>query len=59
VRDTGPTTRQAVERSLDAWGVPVAELILVTDPALLRQPYPLRGDLREAPFVARGQAVMP
>jgi hypothetical protein len=48
-----------VMTSLQAWGVPMAELTLVTDPTHLRQPYPLRGDLREAPFAAGNRAVMP
>jgi phenylacetate-coenzyme A ligase PaaK-like adenylate-forming protein len=59
IRDDRPETHRAITRSLQAWGVPIAELILHTDPAQLRQPYPLRGDLREAPFAARRRAVMP
>jgi hypothetical protein len=59
VRDDGPETQRTVMASLQEWGVPVAALTLVTDPAQLRQPYPLRGDLREAPFASRGRAMMP
>jgi phenylacetate-CoA ligase len=59
VRDDDLESRRAITASLKAWGVPVQELILVSDPTQLRQPYPLRGDLREAPFASRIQAVMP
>jgi phenylacetate-coenzyme A ligase PaaK-like adenylate-forming protein len=59
VREDGPEAQQAVRQSLVAWGVPVVELMLLTDPAQLRQPYPLRGDLREAPFATAAQAVRP
>jgi phenylacetate-CoA ligase len=59
VRDEGPEARHVVTASLQAWGVPIKEVVLVTDPTQLRQPYPLRGDLREAAFAARSRAVMP
>jgi phenylacetate-coenzyme A ligase PaaK-like adenylate-forming protein len=59
VRDVEPETHRAVTASLEAQGVPLVELHLITDPAQLRYPYPLRGDLREAPFAARGRAVNP
>lgn len=59
VREDGLETQQAVQQSLEAWGVPVVDLVLVTDPAQLHQPYPLRGDLREMPFAVSRRAVMP
>jgi phenylacetate-CoA ligase len=48
-RDT-PDTRGAIERALQARGVPVRELHLLEDKRQLRQPLPLRCDLRETSF---------
>jgi acyl-CoA synthetase (AMP-forming)/AMP-acid ligase II len=48
-RDT-PDVRQAVERSLETHGVPVRELRLARSRGELRQPLPLRCDLREVSF---------
>jgi phenylacetate-CoA ligase len=45
-----PTVRRAIEHGLEARGVPVRELILVEHQSQLRQPLPLRGDLRELSF---------
>jgi phenylacetate-coenzyme A ligase PaaK-like adenylate-forming protein len=42
--------RRVIGESLEAAGVPLRELHLVTDPAALRQPYPARGSLRELSF---------
>jgi phenylacetate-coenzyme A ligase PaaK-like adenylate-forming protein len=50
VRDDGPTARRSIERSLGEHGVPIRDLRLVTDPAQLRNPLPMRCDLREASF---------
>jgi phenylacetate-coenzyme A ligase PaaK-like adenylate-forming protein len=50
VRDEGWTSRAEIERGLAERGVPLRELRLVDDPAALRRPYPLRGDLRELSF---------
>jgi phenylacetate-coenzyme A ligase PaaK-like adenylate-forming protein len=58
VRQVSPATHQSVLASLEAQGVPVCDLTLLTDPALLRQPYPWRGDLREQGFVT-GRAGSP
>jgi hypothetical protein len=44
--------KRKIERALEARGVPVRRLNLVTDPARLRNPFPLRGDLRETSFSA-------
>ncbi|MGH2559889.1 MAG: phenylacetate--CoA ligase family protein [Thermomicrobiales bacterium] len=51
VGDDGPLARGLIERSLGEQGVPVRDLRLVTDPAELRHPLPMRCDLREASFV--------
>jgi phenylacetate-coenzyme A ligase PaaK-like adenylate-forming protein len=42
--------RAKIERSLGDQGVPVRELYLVSDPAQLQSPYPLRCDLKESVF---------
>ncbi len=52
VRDEGWTSRAEIERGLGERGVPLHELRLVDDPADLRRPFPLRGDLRELNFPA-------
>ena len=52
VRDPDPTIRRPVTAALEAHGVPLRELRLVTDQAALTHPLPLRGDLREASFPA-------
>ncbi|MBV9788953.1 MAG: phenylacetate--CoA ligase family protein [Chloroflexi bacterium] len=52
VRDATPATRRAIERSLQAWDVPVRELYLHTDRSELLRPLPWRGDLREGMFAA-------
>jgi phenylacetate-CoA ligase len=43
-------TRRAIERQLEAHGVPVRELRLVQHRAALSQPFPWRCDLRKATF---------
>jgi phenylacetate-coenzyme A ligase PaaK-like adenylate-forming protein len=48
-QDTASVYRQ-LEQSLAEWGVPVQELHLLTNRNQLRQPFPLRGDLREGMF---------
>jgi phenylacetate-CoA ligase len=45
-----PDARRAIELALEARGVPVRELHLLDDHRQLRQPLPLRCDLREASF---------
>jgi phenylacetate-coenzyme A ligase PaaK-like adenylate-forming protein len=50
VRHNTASVRHQLEHSLAEWGVPVQELHLLTDRTQLRQPYPLRGDLREGMF---------
>jgi phenylacetate-CoA ligase len=49
-RDDAPHIRRQVAQALEERGVPLQELYLCTDHRQLRQPYPLRGDLREATF---------
>lgn len=44
------SVRRKIGNSLEAWGVPVCELYLVEHRSQLRQPLPLRGDLREGSF---------
>ena len=48
VRSSGPAVRTQIGDALQRHGVPLVELRLVEDPALLRSPAPLRCDLREA-----------
>jgi len=50
VREDTPQARRTIGESLEARGVPVRDLRLVDDPADLRQPFPLRCDLRELSF---------
>jgi phenylacetate-coenzyme A ligase PaaK-like adenylate-forming protein len=50
VRRNVAEVRRQLEHSLAEWGVPVQELHLLTDRSQLRQPFPLRGDLREGTF---------
>jgi phenylacetate-coenzyme A ligase PaaK-like adenylate-forming protein len=50
VRLPTPGVRRQVEEALAAQGVPLQELYLVRDPHELRQPLPLRCDLRELTF---------
>jgi phenylacetate-coenzyme A ligase PaaK-like adenylate-forming protein len=52
VRESDATTRRLVAAALEAQGVSLRELRLVTDPAALSRPLPLRGDLREAAFAS-------
>jgi hypothetical protein len=52
VRERSVVAEREIERSLLDHGVPLAGLRLVTDPAELRRPYPLRCDLRELGFAA-------
>lgn len=60
VRDDDPGVARAVHDRLVAYDVPVEELTLVTDPARLRAPIPVRSDLREASFAgARVGAAAP
>jgi hypothetical protein len=46
-RTSGLAERTAIGASLEARGVPVRELHVVTDPAELTHPLPLRCDLKE------------
>ena len=61
-RDT-PELRGALGSALAARGVPLRELVLVTHAHALRNPLPLRGDLREITFdgtsLSSGQAASP
>jgi acyl-CoA synthetase (AMP-forming)/AMP-acid ligase II len=50
VRHDDARTRRALEDSLAAHGVPLRELLLVTNRGQLQRPLPLRGDLREHSF---------
>lgn len=50
VRQNNSGVRRQLEHNLADWGVPVQELRLLTDRRQLRQPFPLRGDLREGMF---------
>jgi hypothetical protein len=52
VRQNAAGVRRQLEHSLADWGVPVQELRLLTNRSQLRQPFPLRGDLREGTFDA-------
>jgi phenylacetate-CoA ligase len=54
-----PALRHRLEASLQAWGVPVRTLVLVTNPADLSQPIPLRGDLTETGFEPPAGSVLP
>ena len=45
-----PTMRRAIEQCLGMRGIPLRELHLVEHQSQLRQPLPLRGDLRELSF---------
>jgi phenylacetate-coenzyme A ligase PaaK-like adenylate-forming protein len=60
VREDTAAVRRAVEAALGERGVPLRALRLVTTPDALREPRPLRCDLREAsfgPLPATGQLV--
>lgn len=48
--DVGQAARGRISEALEARGVPLRELRIVDDPAHLRRPMPLRGDLRESMF---------
>jgi phenylacetate-coenzyme A ligase PaaK-like adenylate-forming protein len=50
VREDPPALRTRIAESLERFGVPLTSLRLVTNPDDLRQPYPLRCDLRELGF---------
>jgi hypothetical protein len=50
VRQNTANTYRQLEQSLAEWDVPVQELRLLADRSQLRQPFPLRGDLREGMF---------
>jgi phenylacetate-CoA ligase len=58
-RSTGATARAAVGLELEARGVPLRELHLVTDPSELRHPLPLRCDLKEGSLARPAQAPAP
>jgi acyl-CoA synthetase (AMP-forming)/AMP-acid ligase II len=49
-RGVGPVARRAIGQSLEAHGVPLRALRLLTHPDQLEHPLPLRCDLREATF---------
>ncbi|HYI24444.1 MAG TPA: AMP-binding protein, partial [Thermomicrobiales bacterium] len=50
VRDDSPSMRDRIAASLERAGVPLVELRVVTDRRALRNPFPLRCDLRELGF---------
>jgi hypothetical protein len=50
VPDVTPEIRRKIEKSLERWEVPLRALHLTTCKQDLRQPCPLRGDLREQMF---------
>jgi phenylacetate-coenzyme A ligase PaaK-like adenylate-forming protein len=50
VRQASLAVRRQLEHSLAEQGVPLQELHLLTDRGQLQQPFPVRGDLREALF---------
>jgi phenylacetate-CoA ligase len=54
-RDQSPQVRHAIGAALEANGVPLRELHLLDDRSRLRNPYPLRGDLREHTFAVPAQ----
>jgi len=51
-RAQSPQVRRIIGAALEAQGVPLRELHLLEDHSRLRNPYPLRGDLREHTFAA-------
>jgi phenylacetate-coenzyme A ligase PaaK-like adenylate-forming protein len=53
-----PAVRRAIAEALEERGVPLRALHLVEDPSQLRQPLPLRCDLRDA-SAGRGQLIEP
>ncbi|NJN84805.1 MAG: AMP-binding protein [Caldilineaceae bacterium] len=55
-RDTEPATRRQIENALEEQGVPLRELHVYSDRSQLRQPIPLRCDLKELSF---GDAASP
>jgi len=59
VRDDTIETRHTIERTLEQYGIPLVALRLVTDRADLRQPYPLRCDLRELGFSRSTSVLVP
>ena len=52
VPETTNSLRHHIEAKLHGQGVPLCDLRLVTDPAQLVDPLPLRGDLHERTFVS-------
>jgi len=61
-RGDTPAARREIERRLEERGVPLRALALLDDPARLRQPLPLRCDLKEISFsatVANGTRTAP
>ena len=59
VREDTIETRTIIEQALERHGVPIVELRLVTHPDDLRQPLPLRCDLRELGFRQPVTATVP
>jgi phenylacetate-coenzyme A ligase PaaK-like adenylate-forming protein len=55
-RDQSSQVRGRISAALEANGVPLRELHLLDDRSQLRNPYPLRGDLREMTFAAPSQS---
>jgi len=55
MRDQSPHGRHTIGTALEANGVPLRELHLLNHRSRLRNPYPLRGDLRETTFAAPAQ----
>jgi len=53
-RSDAPEVGDAIHSRLEQEGVPVRELRVVTDRAALRQPIPLRGDLRDGSLAHAG-----
>lgn len=58
VREDTSETRHKLEQSLERHEVPLVGLRLVTDPGDLRQPFPLRCDLRELGFRQSGSTLV-
>jgi acyl-CoA synthetase (AMP-forming)/AMP-acid ligase II len=55
-RDRTATTRRQIENALEEQGAPLRELYVHTERSQLRQPLPLRGDLKELSFSGAGGA---
>ncbi len=58
-RDTSAATRQQIETSLEAHGVPLRELHIYSERSQLHQPIPLRCDLKESSFASSNRLQLP